>query len=175
MQLALTQLVAMSPGLRLARTVGATAPNGSDTFWEVAVDDLPYGQLQEDERLMTSSSDINVLPSVNCVSQAGVTVHNVIPGKVRRRTHSSRSSIVSRVSSRRDLADARSNIDRVARKAEMQVQNEEVTLRDSTVEAQLLAQGERARAATTVAAAKAHKAMVDIESQMRARARVYRS
>jgi hypothetical protein len=60
-ELALTQLerrlslrgenVAMSPGLRLARTVGATAPTGSEAFWEVAVDDLPYGQLQEDERL----------------------------------------------------------------------------------------------------------------------------
>jgi hypothetical protein len=58
-ELALTQLegrlslrvenVAMSPVLRSARTVGATAPTGSGTFWEVAVDDLPYGQLQEDE------------------------------------------------------------------------------------------------------------------------------
>jgi hypothetical protein len=132
----------------------------------------------------------------------------VFPGEVRWRTHSSRSSIVSRVSLRRDFADARSGIDRVAREAEMQVQNEEVTLRDSTVEAQLLAQGERARAAKAVKAAKtvvdqaaqaqaqaqaaraqaavvraqswadeAADAMtlVDIESQMRARAVVYRS
>jgi hypothetical protein len=148
----------MSPVLMSTRTGGATAPTGSGTFWEVAVDDLPYGQLQEEERLMTSSSDLNTLSTVNCMSQAEVTVHNTMPGKVRRRTHSSRSSIVSCVSSRRDFANARSGINRVAREGEMQVQNEEVTLRDSTVEAQLLAQGRRAHAAT---AAKAAKEAVD--------------
>jgi hypothetical protein len=80
-ELALTQLegrlslrgenVAMSPVLMSTRTVGATAPTGSGVFWEAAVDDLPYGQIQEEERLMTSSSDLNVLPSVNCVSGRG--------------------------------------------------------------------------------------------------------
>jgi hypothetical protein len=139
--------VAMSPVLMSTRTVGATVPTGSGIFGEAAVDDLPYGQTQEEERLMTSSSDLNVLPSVNCVSQAGVTVHSAMPGEVRRRTHSPRSLIVSHISSRRDFAKARSGINRVAREAEMQVQNEEVTLGDSTVEAQLLAQSEREWAA----------------------------
>jgi hypothetical protein len=92
------------------------------------------------------------------VSQADVTVHNVMPGGVLRRTHFLRSLVVSRVSSRRDFANARSDIDRVAWEAEVQVQNEEVTLRDSTVAAQLLAQGKRAHAAT---AAKAAKTAVD--------------
>jgi hypothetical protein len=37
--------IAMSPGLRLAQTVDITTPNGSEAFWEVAVDDLHYDQL----------------------------------------------------------------------------------------------------------------------------------
>jgi hypothetical protein len=110
-ELALTQLegrlslrgesVAMSPVVRSTRTGGATAPTGSGTFWEVAVDNLPYGQLQEEGRLMMSSSDLTDLPSVNCVSQAEVAVHNTMPGEVRRQMHSSRSSVVLRVLSRR--------------------------------------------------------------------------
>jgi hypothetical protein len=111
---------------------------------------------------MTSSSDIIVLSSVNCVSQAGVAVHKVTSGEVQRRTHSSRSSVVSHVSSRRDFVDERNDIDQVAREAEMQVHNEEVTLRDSTVQAQLLAQGERARAAK---AAKVAQAQVQVQIQ----------
>jgi hypothetical protein len=150
--------VAMSPVLMPTRTGGAIAQTGLGTFWEAAVDDLPFGQLQGDEGLTTSSTDLNALSPVNCVSQAEVTVHNAMPGGVLRRTHSSRSSVISRVSSTRDFANARSDIDRVALEAEVQVQNEEVTLRDSTVAAQLLAQGESAHAAT---AAKAAKAAVD--------------
>jgi hypothetical protein len=173
-ELALTQLegrlslrgenVAMSSVLMPTRTGGATAPTGSGIFWEAAVNDLPYGQLQEGERLRTSSSDLNALSPVNCVSQAEVMVHNAMPGKVRRRTHSSRSSVVSRVSSRRNFANARSDIDRVAREAEEQIQNE-VTLRDSTVAAQLLAQSERAQAAKTAKAAKAAVDQAQVQAQ----------
>jgi regulator of protease activity HflC (stomatin/prohibitin superfamily) len=141
------------------------AYTGSGTFWEVAADELPFGHLQGDEGLTTSSSDLNILFPVNCMSQAEVAVHNAMPGGVLRHTHSSRSSVVSRVLSRRNFANVHSDIDRVAREAEMQVQNEEVTLRDSTVAAQLLAQSKRAQAAKTAKAAKAAVDQAQVQAQ----------
>jgi hypothetical protein len=159
----LTQIVDTSTSaLRVDRP-----PNGrSEAFWEVMADELPFGQPQENESL--SSSNIDAIPSVNGVSQAGVTVHRVTSGEIQRRTHSSRSSVVSNVSSRVDFADARSGVDRVAKEAEMQVQNEEVTLRDSTIKAQFLAQSEKVRAATAARAAKAAVEEVRIQAQAQA-------
>jgi hypothetical protein len=146
-------------------------PNGrSEAFWEVVDEELPFGQPQGDENL--SSSNIDAIPFVNDVSQTGVTVHRVTSGEIQQRTHSSRVSVASNASSRVDFADARNGVDRVAKEAEMQVQNEEVNLRDSTIKAQLLAQNEKVQAAT---AARVAKAAVDqVQAQAAAQAAAFR-
>jgi hypothetical protein len=150
--------VAMSPVLEPTRTGGATSHTASGTYWEAAVDDLPFGQRQGDGRLTPSSSDLNTLSPVNCVSQAEVAVHGAIPGRVSRRPRSSRSLVVLRISSRREFVNARNDINRVAREAEAQIQSEAVHLRDSTVAAQLQAQREIAQARVKAQAAAAAKA-----------------
>jgi hypothetical protein len=97
--------VAMSPVLMPTRTGGAIAQTGSGTYWEAAVNELPFGQLQGDGRLIPSSSDLNALSPGNCVSQAEVAVHDAIPRRV---------SVISCVSLRSDFLNARNDIDRVA-------------------------------------------------------------
>jgi hypothetical protein len=161
-----------------------------EAFWEVVDGELLFDQPQGDGDL--SSSNVDVVPFVNDVSQTGVTVHRVTSGEIQRQTHSSRVSVASNASSRVDYTDARNDVDRVAKEAEMQVQNEEVNLRDSTIRAQLLAQNEKVQAATAARVAKAQAAaaaaaavaqaqsladeaaealiLVGIESQTRARA-----
>jgi hypothetical protein len=178
--------VAMSPVLEPTRTGGVTAHTASGAYWEAAVDDLPFGQLQGDGGLTSSSSDLNALSPVNCVSQAEVWVW--VPGRVLGRPRSSRSSVVSRISSMREFVNAHNDIDWAAREAEGQIQSEEIYLRDSTVAAQLQAQREiaqvraqaqvaaaqaqaQAQAAAAVAAEAANAiALVEAEAQERARA-----
>jgi hypothetical protein len=107
----------------------------SEAFWEVGDGDGD-GQPQED----LSSSNIDVIPLVNGVSQTGVTVHRVTSGEIQQRTFSSRVSVVSNASSKVDFTDARNGVDRVAKEAEMQIQSEEVSCWQRMIECRQLLQ-----------------------------------